>query len=145
MIELNVADKVGEIEVGGLDDLVRNFEKECERCGERLGDDRGIVNLILCDEKEIAEYNLRYREKEGVTDVLTFPYWDEYGDEGVIIVGDIYICVEVARRQAKDVGWDFSDELRKLFVHGLLHLFEYTHKGDDDEAEMEEVAGRVLE
>lgn len=107
----------------------------------------GIVELILVDDKKIQKLNKKYRGKNKATDVISFAYLDivdfkkEMGD---LIIGDIFISVDTAKRQAKENGHSLKRELEILFVHGLLHCFGFDHKNVKQEKEMEGCAEKIL-
>lgn len=96
------------------------------------------VVLSFCEEEEIQYLNKTFRNKDYVTDVLSFntPQLDinleGFDDEveGVFeqSLGDIVICVQKAQEQAKEIGQSLKQELIFLFVHGLLHLLGYDHE-----------------
>lgn len=89
------------------------------------------VSVALVGDPEIADLNHRYLGHEGPTDVISFPL----SAPGEAVVGDVYIGAEQARRQAEELGVDFSEELVRLTVHGALHVLGYEHpEGDDREA-----------
>lgn len=128
-------------------DYVGKIEEEMEnQLVKLLGEKSGFVNLILVDDSRIKGLNKRYREKDEATDVLSFAYLEteelEYGEE--IALGDIFISVETVRKQAKEKGHSEEEEYGVLFVHGMLHLLGFDHKNDQEEAEMEEWAQRIL-
>ena len=87
---------------------------------------RGAVTIALVGDAAMRRLNRRFAGKDQVTDVLSFP---SDAVEGVL--GDIAIATGVARRQARDGGHTYSEELRVLALHGLLHLLGYDHHGDD--------------
>jgi len=82
---------------------------------------RGIISLVLVDDKKIRRLNKQFRKKDKATDVLAFPF----GEEGIL--GDIAISVAMARRNAKKFGVTYQQELKRLVVHGVLHLLGYNH------------------
>jgi probable rRNA maturation factor len=86
---------------------------------------RGQVTIAIVPDARVHELNRRYRRKDRVTDVLSFPS-DEKG-----YLGDVVIAAGVARRQAKQAGHPLAVELRVLALHGLLHLLGYDHERDD--------------
>lgn len=92
------------------------------------------ISLSFCDEAEIQKLNNQYRNKDYVTDVLSFP---PHMPEGVDlpILGDIVICLKKAQAQAAGLNHTVKRELAFLFVHGLLHLLGYDHE-ESDEAEL---------
>ncbi len=82
---------------------------------------RGKVNLVLMTDKEIRKLNRRFRDKNKATDVLAFPM----GEAGIL--GDIAISTETAKRNAKRFGVSYKSELKRLVIHGVLHLLKYKH------------------
>ena len=76
--------------------------------------------------------NNEWRKKDYATDVLSFAYGDELVD-GLPFLGEVFIAPEIAARQAAEYGTDTEREIRKLIVHGLLHLMGYDHETDGGE------------
>jgi probable rRNA maturation factor len=120
-------------------------------CLESLGVTfEGELQVSFVDEAQITELNERYLGHEGPTDVLSFPIDEELGesappDAGAVpvLLGDIIICPEVARRNAPEHAGTYDDELALLLVHGILHLLGMDHELDD-EAEVMEAKEREL-
>lgn len=81
------------------------------------------ISLTLLDDAEIGDLNLRYLGKDRPTDVIAFPL--EGPGRGV--VGDVYVGVEQALRQARELGVDPREELVRLTVHGVLHVLGHDH------------------
>jgi probable rRNA maturation factor len=92
------------------------------------------ISIIFIDDREIKKLNKKFRGKNKATDVLSFNYDDESGDDTVW--GEIYISLETAKRQAREMGEALDDEILRLCCHGLLHLLGYDHKRRSDEAVM---------
>lgn len=90
-----------------------------------------VVNLICCSDYTIRKLNRDYREKDKVTDVLSFPFADDD------FLGEVYISVKRAEVQARRYGFSFEDEFLRLFLHGLLHLAGYDHIKAVDRDSME--------
>jgi len=80
------------------------------------------VNVVLCDDDLITELNERFRGRGTATDVLAFPFEEED------FLGEVYVSLDRVQRQAEEYGVSLEDELRRLVVHGLLHLLGYTHE-----------------
>jgi probable rRNA maturation factor len=102
----------------------------------------GVVSLAFVEESAMAELNVRYRGGVEATDVLSFPgggdddlEWPEPEVEvgSAPHLGDVVICPAVARRNAADDGIEPAEELRRLLVHGVLHLLGYDHEIDQGE------------
>ena len=76
--------------------------------------------------------NCEWRKKNYATDVLSFNYDGELVD-GLPFLGEIVIAPEIAARRALEYGAAPENEIRKLIVHGALHLLGYDHETDDGE------------
>lgn len=107
---------------------IRLPKKPLVELGERILKEegtRGDVSIVLVDDPTIARLNLRYHHRRGPTDVLSFPFYHEE------LLGDVYISLDTARRQAKEYGHNLTREVRLLLIHGILHLCGY----DDQDRE----------
>jgi len=98
------------------------------------------LSIAIVSLAEMTELNGRFRQKDGPTDVLSFPCDDpcavvEPGEP--VALGDVVIAPEVAERQAAEYGHTVEDELNLLLVHGVLHLLGYDHIEDDDAGVMQ--------
>lgn len=103
------------------------------------------ISVTFVDENEIRELNAHYRDVDSVTDVLSFPQFDdpeEYPEEGEICIGDVVICEAQAARQAKEFGHSYEREIIYLFTHSILHLLGYDHM---EEAEKQVMRAREEE
>jgi len=95
------------------------------------------VNIILTDNKFIQSINKDYRKKNSPTDVISFAYRDDQFpnlNSEIEELGDMYISLEKASEQSLDYGVSFKDELKRLLIHGILHLIGYDHELSDEEA-----------
>lgn len=129
--------------------------------GERL-DAHGIsaaavdaeIGVTIVSDDEILELNREYREKDSVTDVLSFPQFE--GLEGIeeaiisesessLLLGDVVICHDQAMRQAEEYGTGATRELLYLFVHSVMHLMGYDHENEEDKKIMRTHEEAVLE
>ena len=81
----------------------------------------GRINLIFCDDSTIRSLNREYRGLDKVTDVLSF-FWGEPE-----IAGEIFIAPNKAKSQCKMFNNSYFNELRRLVVHGVLHLSGFDH------------------
>ncbi len=97
------------------------------------------ISLLMTDDKTIQEYNKEYRNKDNATDVLSFPMEDN------IMLGDIAISFDTAKRQAEELEISINREVSFLFIHGLLHLLGYDHEtSQQDEEEMFTLQEKIL-
>lgn len=97
------------------------------------------VNIIFADDAKLAELNRQYRHKSGPTDVLSFP-----ADPELETLGDIFISIETARRQAKEYDATLTEEILRLVCHGTLHLCGYDHINPNDEQVMKKLEDKYL-
>lgn len=102
--------------------LVRVAEATLEAVGLRDVD----LTITLSNDRRLRALNRAYRGKDRPTDVLSFPYDDEGGP-----IGDLIISVERADLQARDRGHGLQRELEVLTLHGTLHVCGYDHETDD--------------
>ncbi len=96
------------------------------------------MSVTLCGTYLIQRLNREYRHKNKVTDVLSFPLVDDCrrGMEFAapyLELGDIYICREVAKRQAKRYGLTLEEEFMRQLIHGTLHLLGFDHEQNKQE------------
>ena len=97
------------------------------------------VSLSIVDKDTIHKLNKDYRNVDRETDVLSFPMDEEaFDDEGnpIFLLGDIVICLDVARNQAAEFGHSLEREMMYLICHSTLHLLGYDHIEEDDKAKM---------
>ncbi len=88
--------------------------------------------MLFTDDSEIESLNRQYRGKKKPTDVLSFSQVQDGGSHDCIEannqLGDIVISLETAMRQAPDYANDQFQEVVRLIIHGLLHLFGFDHE-----------------
>jgi len=98
---------------------------------------QGRVAILFCGPAKIRELNNYFLGKDHPTDVLAFPSGTEEED-GIVNAGDIAVCVQKAKSQAKENGWPLDSEIKKLLVHAFLHLAGYDHAVDGGRMERKE-------
>ncbi len=118
---------------------------------EKFGKD-AEVSVSFVSNEEIKNLNKIYRDKDSVTDVLSFPLTGEDGTEeinpetGAVQLGDIVISLETAVKQAQNFGHSLNREIGFLTVHSMLHLLGYDHETSQlDQRIMREKEEAVLE
>ncbi len=107
------------------------LSKIAHRALEVLGLSRAELSIVLVSDAQIRRLNKLYRHKDKPTDVLSFPIGEKVN--GWLILGDIVISVDTARRQAQELGYSLEEELKRLLVHGLVHLLGYDHELEGEE------------
>lgn len=98
-------------------------------------------NIIFVTNEEIQRINREYRNKDSITDVISFALNDseddyEMADLASKELGDIFICIDKAIIQAEEYGHSVAREMGFLAVHGYLHLSGYDHMTAEDEKVM---------
>lgn len=105
------------------------------------------LSITLVDEDHMSELHVKWMDLPGPTDVLSFPM-DEMkphsAASGPGVVGDIVLCPDFAKAQAKEHQHSLDDELALLTVHGVLHLLGYDHAELDEEKVMFELQDKLL-
>ncbi len=93
------------------------------------------------------QINRDYRGVDRTTDVISFALKDEMGEGDYIEeeLGDIFINIDAAKRQAIEYGHSEKREICFLFTHGLLHLNGFDHMTKEDEAEMIQYQKKILD
>lgn len=119
------------------------------------------VNLLITDDEGIRDFNMRLREVDAPTDVLSFPmisferegdfsvaerneadYFDP--DSGELLLGDIIISAEKVREQADKYGHSQKRELAFLIAHSMFHLCGYDHMTEEEARVMEQKQEKAL-
>lgn len=119
------------------------------KCALRVLESEGVdfdafVDVTIVDGETIREMNREYRDKDAVTDVLSFPMYEFYNGEpeeeleadpesGRVMLGDMILNYDRAREQAADFGHSVERECGFLTVHSVLHLLGYDHEREEDD------------
>lgn len=118
-------------------EMLELLKKVIITAAELEGYSGGEVSIAFVSNQQIKELNSKYRDKDQITDVLSFPIDDE-------MLGDIIISAKRAAEQALEYGHSLKRELAYLTVHGMLHLFGYDHQSEEEKKEMRQKEERVL-
>lgn len=109
------------------------------------------ISVTIVGEDEIKEINSQYRDKNVVTDVLSFPQYENIGEiVGVlnrsekmevidyisIPLGDVIICYEKVKSQAEEFGHSLEREFLYLYTHSICHLLGYDHMNSEEKKDM---------
>jgi probable rRNA maturation factor len=126
-VKIQVINKTkNKIDVDKIVELSNNILSE-----ENLLEKNSYINIVITDDEEMTEYNKKFRNKDGPTDVLSF----EYGLNEETI-GDIVISYETVARQAPEYNNSMETELYLMIIHGILHLLGYDHEKNEKEAKI---------
>ena len=99
----------------------------------------GEINYIFCNDDYLHKLNVDFLNHDTLTDIISFDY-----SVGKELHGDIYISIERVADNAKDFYVDFSEELHRVMVHGVLHYCGYKDKTDADAKLMREKENHYL-
>ena len=104
------------------------------------------VTVVLCDDETIQALNREHRGVDAPTDVLSYPTHepDDVGVPEVPHLGDIFISLETASKQAEARGHAFENEVALLAAHGLLHLLGLDHETEDAWDVFENAQNRMM-
>lgn len=99
----------------------------------------GGIAYIFCSDKKILEINIQYLNHDYYTDIITFDY-----SEGDTISGDLFISLDTVCSNAEKFGTDYEEELRRVIIHGILHLCGLKDKSAKDAKVMREKENEAL-
>lgn len=91
----------------------------------------GNISIIFCSDNYILDINQKFLQHDYFTDIITFDY-----SEGSRISGDLFISVDSVRENSVEYGTDFTDELHRVIVHGILHLIGYDDHTEEESSVM---------
>jgi probable rRNA maturation factor len=100
---------------------------------DTLGKDNWDLSILLCADAYIKQLNARYRGRDEATDALSFPLGDTYpdGQGGRFLAGDIVISPETIKENSRYFEVSFDEELRRVIIHGILHLSGMDHASNE--------------
>ena len=100
----------------------------------------GDINIIFCSDNYILDVNMKYLQHDYFTDIITFDYCEKD-----VLSGDLFISIDSVRENALFYGTEFTDELNRVMVHGLLHLIGYDDHTEEEIATMRSKENYYLE
>jgi probable rRNA maturation factor len=110
------------------------------------GNEKCELSVLLADDVFVRDLNRRYRSVDRTTNVLAFPQQDAPQTLPIpTTLGDVVISVEKAGRDSEAAGHSLSDELKKLIVHGVLHLSGHDHRTKAETQRMRHLEQTIME
>ncbi|MBI2620990.1 rRNA maturation RNase YbeY [candidate division WWE3 bacterium] len=91
--------------------------------------DETFISVSIIGDSQMRSLNKKYLKKDRPTDVLSFNMDEKLGG-GEFYLGDVIVNKDQAKRQAKEYGNSFEEEVAQLVAHGVLHLLGVHHEGD---------------
>ena len=101
------------------------------------------LSVLFCDNAYIKSLNAQYRNKDEPTDILSFPLGERARD-GRFLAGDIVISLDALEENTRLFKVSADEELRRLLVHGILHLCGYDHATNGAEEPMLALQEKIL-
>lgn len=99
----------------------------------------GELTYIFCDDSKILDVNRQYLQHDYFTDIITFDY-----TRGQLLRGDMFISLDTVRTNAQSVSSDYDTELKRVIIHGVLHLCGINDKGPGEREIMERHENEAL-
>lgn len=115
------------------------FRQWLSRVAKDHGHAIGELNFVLMDDEALLVFNRRYLDHDEYTDVITFD-----GQTGVGVSGDVLISLDRVKENASAFGVPMQQELRRVALHGLLHLLGHGDKGAAKKAAMRALEDKYL-
>lgn len=117
-------------------ELTRKWLVEVARCHDRVV---GRLSYVFCDDEYILETNRKFLNHDYFTDIITFDYSNRRR-----VSGDMVISLDTVRTNAELFGRSYDEELRRVVVHGVLHLCGINDKGSGEREIMERHENEAL-
>ena len=154
MINLNLDNKIFDNINKDEKDLFKDkIEKIVDKIikEEALENKNIYVTIESVDNKEIRRINKEYRNIDKETDVLSFPIFEKYELDEIktnnineIEIGDIFLCMDVIKKQAIEYETGLKRELLYMITHGMFHLLGYDHIDEIDKKVMRSKEEKIL-
>lgn len=100
----------------------------------------GDINIVFTSDNELVKFNIEYLNTDTFTDIITFTL----SEEEKVISGDIYISIDRVRENAIKFKVKFDQEIRRVLVHGVLHLMGFSDSSVKEKRQMTTLENRYL-
>jgi len=112
-------------------DQEKSYESWIRRVIESEGKKLEEISYIFCNDDYLLDINMKYLDHDTYTDIISFDY-----SVGNILQGDIYISTERVEENSSEYNVSFEEELRRVIIHGVLHLCGYRDKTEEESSLM---------
>jgi probable rRNA maturation factor len=114
---------------GTRDDRLRaDIRRLCRQIARDFRPEADVVNFIFVTDRRIHELNRRFLKRDRPTNVISFNCDEPHLPGEPQLLGEVYVSRDRARAQAREYGVSCASEIRRLVLHGLLHLLGLTHR-----------------
>jgi rRNA maturation RNase YbeY len=117
-----------------------NFKAWLKKVADKEGFKIKDLNYIFCSDEYLHKINVDYLDHDTFTDIITF---DNSEDENTL-EGDIFVSIERVKENSQTLNTVFDEELKRVIVHGLLHLCGYDDHSVEDKAEMRRLESEYI-
>ena len=104
--------------------------------------DNKELSISCVSEEESKTLNKKYRGKNKSTNVLSFSLDKNLTKDSLI--GDIILCIEIIKKEAKEYSKDFENRLKHMIIHGFLHLLNFNHDEKHERLKMEDLEITIM-
>ncbi|MFN4762046.1 rRNA maturation RNase YbeY [Gillisia sp. Q332] len=109
----------------------KSYESWIERVIDSENKKLEEISYIFCDDDYLLDINMKYLDHDTFTDIISFDY-----SIGNILQGDVYISTERVEENSREFNVSFEEELRRVIIHGVLHLCGYNDKTEEESSLM---------
>lgn len=124
-----IAFSIEDVNVPGLDS--EHFAFWLDQVVVNEGLETGDINVVFCSDDVLLKMNVDFLQHDYYTDIITFDYCEDS-----IVCGDLFISIDRVIDNAEKLNTDYAEELKRVCVHGVLHLCGYKDKSIEDERQM---------
>ena len=122
-------------------------KKWIKRCLVSEEKEPGVINFIFCSDTYLQSINKKYLNKSYFTDVIAFnntpPNFIKSHDKHIVF-GEVFISIERIRENQKLYKTTFSQELKRVMIHGVLHLLGYSDQSFEEKKNMSKIEENIL-
>jgi probable rRNA maturation factor len=117
-----------------------NFKAWLKKVAEKEGFKIKDLNYIFCCDEYLYKINVDYLDHDTFTDIITF----DNSEDQTTLEGDIFVSIERVKENSLTLNTVFDEELKRVIVHGLLHLCGYDDHSLEDKAEMRRLESEYI-
>jgi rRNA maturation RNase YbeY len=99
----------------------------------------GQINIVFTSDSNVLELNKKYLSRDYLTDIITFDY-----TENQIVAGDLFISITRVKENSERFDVTFHMELKRVIVHGIMHLLGYGDRNEKEKSLMRQMEDRYL-
>lgn len=117
-----------------------NFKAWLKKVADKEGFKIKDLNYIFCSDEYLHKINVDYLDHDTFTDIITF----DNSEDKSTIEGDIFVSIERVKENSQTLNTVFDEELKRVIVHGFLHLCGYDDYSFEDKAEMRRLESEYI-